>query len=134
MAIRVFRTRRARVAIGAAVAAMAIAAPSAAAAADTTAPSAPTEAGTYFDFRCTERQFVHWLPSTDNVDSLTDLRYRFYDAAGQVISRAATTDFQSDPYGGISYIDLPRVPVTVRAVDRAGNLSAPAPVVNEGRQ
>jgi hypothetical protein len=116
----------------AAVAVSGIAASPAAAAADTTPPSLPPEAFYHWDFQCTGVHFAWWRPSTDNVDSRAQLRYRFYDAQGRLLSGAGgTSEFQTDPgtdgqYSGGTWTGFLSAPQTVRAVDRAGNLSAPA--------
>jgi hypothetical protein len=116
------------------LAAMAVAAPSASAQPDTTAPSAPTDTYLEFDYLCTGAYFAHWRNSHDNVDSPTQIRYRFYDADGRVLTFDPWgADVPGDPEADGSGIGetwmgmLPSVR-TMRAVDRAGNLSAPAPV------
>jgi hypothetical protein len=125
------RARRISV-TAAAVVAMAVAVvPSAAAAADTTPPSVPRETYYHWDFQCTGVHFAWWRPSTDNVDSRAELRYRFYDAEGRLLRMGEQSEFQSDPgtdgrHTNGTWVGFLTAPRTVRAVDRAGNLSAPA--------
>jgi hypothetical protein len=126
------RRRRTFAAVSSTLAAMAIVVPSASAAADTTPPSAPSNAWRGYD-DCFMGFYVNWRNSTDNVDGPADLRYRFY-RDGQLLTTA---------YGNVT--DVPgteidynwaafgaKVPDTIRAVDRAGNVSAPAPVIATG--
>ena len=117
----------------AALAVSAVAA-SPAAAADTTAPSPPTDAYLVFDSLCTGAYYAHWRNSTDNVDSPTQLRYRFYDGDGEALEFAHWgRDVPGDPQAngsgsGETWFGMFPSVRTMRAVDRAGNLSAPVAV------
>jgi opacity protein-like surface antigen len=118
----------------AALAVSAFAASPAAAAADTTPPTPPTDAYLVFDSLCTGAHYAHWRNSTDNVDSPTQLRYRFYDGDGEALEFAHWgRDVPGDPQangsgiGGTWFGMFPSVRM-MRAVDRAGNLSAPVAV------
>jgi hypothetical protein len=118
--------------------AVGISTPPASADSDTTAPTAPSVAGTVHDIRCTGLRFVHWrADSIDNIDARTDIRYRFFDTDGKPITFPTWgTDLPGDSVQMDSWsrgFDPAIVPVTVRAVDQAGNLSAPTSVTNEGR-
>ena len=128
---RPMRDRRILVTAAAVAALLGAGTPSAVAAADTTPPSAPTETYYHWDFQCTGVHFAWWRPSTDNVDSRADLRYRFYDAEGRLLRAGDQSEFSSNPGTDGRYTDgtwagFLTAPRTVRAVDRAGNLSAPA--------
>jgi hypothetical protein len=127
LGVRMLGGRRAHAVAASALTALAIAAPSASAAGDTTPPTAPTNVTREFD-NCFGF-FVRWHSSTDNVDSPADLRYRFYDRDGRLLwGWDGTTDFAADPSGETINLIGIQAPSTARAVDRAGNLSAPASV------
>jgi hypothetical protein len=116
--------RRARAAAALALAVTAIGAPSASAAADTTPPSAPTDVTAFLD-NCFGSFIVQWQASSDNVDAAADLRYRFYDRDGRLMTGfEGATEYDGDPTAMLS----PQRPHTARAVDRAGNVSTPAVV------
>jgi hypothetical protein len=114
------------------LAAMAFLVPSASAAADTTPPSAPSNATWEYE-DCFLMFYTTWRPSTDNVDGPADLRYRFY-RDGQlmtVLYNGSGTEVQGIA-SGQNWGSFHRAPDTVRAVDRAGNVSAPAAVIAKG--
>jgi hypothetical protein len=121
------RRRRTCAVAASTLVAMAIAVPSEAAAADTTPPSAPTNATWFWD-NC-YGFFANWRSSTDNVDGPADLRYRFYRDGRlvTVFSNGGGTEAQGSASGD-NWALVERGPDTVRAVDRAGNVSAPAAV------
>jgi hypothetical protein len=124
LGVRMLAGRRPRAVAASALTALAIAAPSASAAGDTTPPTAPTGVTAEYD-NC-YGFFVRWHSPTDNVDSPADLRYRFYDRDGRLLwGWDGTTDFAADPSGETTILIGIQRPATARAVDRAGNLSAP---------
>jgi hypothetical protein len=125
------RRRRTFAAVSSALAAMAIVVPSASAAADTTPPSAPSDVKWEYE-DCFLMFYVTWQPSTDNVDGPADLKYRFYrDGRLMTASYGRGTDVQGSASSNwASFAE--GAPNTVRAVDRAGNVSAPAPVIATG--
>jgi hypothetical protein len=134
MAVAVSRAMRVYRTVAVSLAALAVAAPAASAGVDTRAPSAPTDTFLVVDYLCTGALFAHWRNSYDDVDSPTQIRYRFYDADGKALRfEYWGTDVPGDVQGDRTAIGetwmgmLPSVR-TMRAVDRAGNLSAPAPL------
>jgi hypothetical protein len=118
------------------VAALAVSAVAAspAAAADTSPPRPPTDVYIVYDSLCTGAHYVHWRNATDDVDSPTQLRYRFYDGDGEVLEfahwgRDVPGSPQADGSGvGETWFGMFPTVRTMRAVDRAGNLSAPVAV------
>jgi hypothetical protein len=116
-----------------AIVATAVVAPSAALATDTTPPREPSPASLALD-PSTYRMSLHWRVPVDNVDAPEDLRYRVFDCGGRPLDFNGTragTDFAPTATDGASarlarrYTGGPG-PVTIAAVDRAGNVSEPA--------
>jgi hypothetical protein len=121
------RRRRTYAVAASTLAAIAFAVPSASAATDTTPPSAPSNATSEYD-SCFLVFWSFWQPSTDNVDGPADLRYRLY-RDGQLLGALYNVGTEVRAYGsGDVWAAFDRAPDTVRAVDRAGNVSAPAVV------
>jgi DNA-binding beta-propeller fold protein YncE len=121
------RSRRTSAVTASILATMAFVVPSASAAADTTPPSAPTNATWQFE-DCFLMFYATWRPSTDNVDGPADLKYRFYrDGRPMTVLYPGGTEVQGWA-SGENWASFHQAPDAVRAVDRAGNVSAPATV------
>jgi hypothetical protein len=104
-----------------------------ASAADRTPPTPPTDVYLVFDSLCTGAHYVHWRSSTDDVDAPTDLRYRFYDGDGEaLVFNHWGRDVPADPQRDETWFGMFPSVRTMRAVDRAGNLSAPVAVALAG--